>query len=159
MKKILLALLFISNFSFAQNPLVKQWDYRFGGTGNDVLKSVIQTADGGYLLAGSSNSNFSGDKTQNTINGSYDYWVVKIDSIGIKQWDKDFGGTSDDVLVSLQQTFDKGYILGGFSLSGTGGNKTQPSWGGYDYWIIKIDSLGNKQWDKDFGGSDLEYLF
>ncbi|HYV90618.1 MAG TPA: T9SS type A sorting domain-containing protein [Chitinophagales bacterium] len=158
MKKILLALLFTSHFSLAQNSLVKQWDYRFGGTDDDWLYSLQQTTDGGYILGGYSISDSSGDKTQPSW-GGWDHWIVKTDSLGIKQWDKRFGGTGYDKLSSLQQTTDGGYILGGSSYSGISGDKTQPSWGGWDYWIVKIDSLGIKQWDKRFGGTDADCLF
>src|SRR5438105_10549137 len=156
--KIFLALLFISNFSFAQNPLVKQWDYRYGGTDKEQLTCFQQTSDGGYILGGYSSSGIGGDKTQGRW-GEDDFWIVKIDSIVIKQWDKRFGGTDYDYLRSLQQTTDGGYILGGFSKSGISGDKTEPSWGFYDYWIVKIDSLGVKQWDKRFGGTAVDYLY
>src|SRR5438477_44362 len=117
MKKIyILALLFSAEISFAQNPLVKQWDYRFGGTDEDELYSLQQTTDGGYILGGISVSGISGDKTESSW-GGLDYWIVKTDSLGIKQWDKRFGGTNDDYLLSLQQTTDRGYILGGISYS------------------------------------------
>ena len=140
-------------FSSAQNPFVKQWDYRYGGTSKDVLTCLRQTADGGYILGGYSYSDSSGDKTQMSW-GNADYWIVKTDSPGNIQWDRRYGGTSSDYLYSLQQTADGGYILGGYSSSGISGDKTQACWGGNsdDYWIVKIDSLGNKQWDKDFGG-------
>ncbi|MEO5570330.1 MAG: T9SS type A sorting domain-containing protein [Bacteroidia bacterium] len=138
-----------------------EWDKDFGGIGIDYLHSLQQTGDEGYILAGYSTSDSSGDKTQpnwDTIQYTYDYWIVKLDSIGNKEWDKDFGGTAGDQLFSIQQTTDGGYILGGFSYSGISGDKTQAKWGGYDYWIIKIDSLGNKQWDKDFGGWGDDFL-
>jgi hypothetical protein len=140
----------------------KLWDKDFGGTFDDNLESdVCQTTDGGFILGGCSNSGISGDKTQPT-QGSLDYWLVKIDSLGNKQWDKDLGGTSADYLLSIQQTNDGGFILGGFSLSGIGGDKTQANWDAsgstYDYWIVKTDSLGNKLWDKNYGGTDTDYL-
>jgi hypothetical protein len=144
--------------SFSQNPLVKQWDYRFGGDSTDRLTSFRQTVDKGFIFGGSSLSGISGDKTQ-TLWGFEDFWIVKTDSLCNKQWDRNFGGTENDVLYSLQQTADGGYILGGASFSGIGGDKTQPSLGGFDYWIIKIDSAGNKQWDKDFGGTDNDWLY
>jgi len=129
-----------------------QWDKDFGGKEADELTDIYQTSDGGFLLGGHSSSGISGDKTQ-ALWGVRDYWIVKIDSLGNKQWDKDFGGTDDDLLYSLLATDDGGYFLGGISLSGVSGNKTQSTWGGIDFWIIKIDSLGNMLWDKDFGGS------
>ena len=143
----------------------KQWDKDFGGIYSEQLNVVQQTADGGYILGGHSNSGISGDKTQplwGTVGNDYDYWIVKTDSLGNKQWDKDFGGTGIDALYSIQQTSDKGFILAGWSKSGISGDKTQPLWGtigvDYDYWIVKIDSLGNKQWDRDFGGTNWDQL-
>ncbi len=160
LKKLLAAVIwfFLFQNGICQNPLVKQWDKRFGGTSDDKLYSLQQTADGGYILGGASHSGISGNKTQATW-GLDDYWIVKINSLGTKQWDKDFGGTSQDLLYSLQQTSDGGYILGGKSFSGMSGDKTQPKWGLNDYWIVKIDSLGNKQWDKDFGGVNDDHLY
>ncbi len=138
---------------------VKKWDKSFGGNGSDGVASLQQTKDGGYILGGGSSSGVSGDKTQPT-RGGYDYWIVKTDSLGNKQWDKRFGGTFDDILYALQQTNDGGYILGGTSNSGISGDKTQDNWDTTyfqrDGWIVKIDSLGNKQWDKRFGGTDYE---
>ncbi|MES2622434.1 MAG: T9SS type A sorting domain-containing protein [Bacteroidota bacterium] len=146
-------LLFFCTEIFAQAPLVKQWDKRFGGTSNENHYMFVQTTDGGFLLGGHSLSPATGDKTQPSW-GSLDHWVVKIDSLGNKQWDKRFGGTHEEFLFSLQQTADGGYILGGTTRSGITGDVTQPTW--YldllDYWIVKIDSLGNKQWDKRYGG-------
>ena len=159
MKKIYAAVIFIFFFNLlnAQNPLVKQWDKRFGGTDYDYISSLHQTTDGGYVLGGFSFSGIGGDKTQPNW-GVVDYWIVKTDSVGNKQWDKRFGGTDEEQFYSLYQTTDGGYILGGYSESGISGDKTQPSWGVTDYWIVKTDSIGNKQWDKRFGGTDYEEL-
>ncbi len=137
---------------------IKQWDKRFGGSDYEDLRSLQQTADGGYILGGDSRSGIGGDKTQDS-RGNYDYWVVKIDGNGVKQWDKCFGGTEYDILSSLQQTTDGGYILGGYSLSGISGDKTENTRGGEDYWIVKVDANGVKQWDKRFGGATDDYLF
>ena len=136
---------------------VKQWDARFGGSGNDNLKSLIQTSDGGYILGGISQSGISGDKTQ-TSRGQSDYWIVKVNNNGVKEWDARFGGNLDEGLYSLRQTIDRGYILGGYSRSGISGDKTQTSQGSYDYWIVKVNSSGVKQWDARFGGSLDDYI-
>ncbi len=155
-KKLLLIFIFSFHFSFAQDPLVKQWDYRFGGADEDFLNSFQQTADGGYVLAGFSQSPISGDKSKNT-RGLWDYWMVKIDSIGTKKWDKDLGGTEDDRLYAMQQTTDGGYILAGSSNSGISGDKSEANWDSvnfsHDFWIVKTDTIGNRIWDKDFGGT------
>jgi hypothetical protein len=135
-----------------------QWDRDFGGTSYDQLYSILQTSDGGYILGGSSQSDVSGNKTEPS-RGLWDYWIVKTDMLGIKQWEKVFGGTDDDFNNSIQQTNDDGFILGGISISGISGDKSQPSWGGLDYWIVKTDSLGTKQWDRDYGGTAHEDEF
>jgi hypothetical protein len=150
---------------FAQTPsLTKKWDVRFGGFLADGMWSCIQTTDGGYIMGGGVYSGIGGDKTQDnwdTTYNTYDFWVVKTDSLGNKEWDKRFGGFSDDGIEtsSLYQTGDAGYVLAGLSSSGVGGDKTQPSWGGWDYWMVKIDAQGNKLWDKRFGGTADDLLF
>jgi hypothetical protein len=69
-------------------------------------------------------NSISGDKTQ-AAKGGPDYWVVKLDAAGNKQWDKTLGGNNLDFLSSLQQTQDGGYIIGGSSYSGISGDKTE----------------------------------
>ncbi|MBL0259372.1 MAG: T9SS type A sorting domain-containing protein [Bacteroidetes bacterium] len=133
------------------------WERALGGTGDDNLASMVATSDGGFLIGGSSDSPISGNKTQNT-RGGMDYWIVKLDSLGNIQWDKDFGGSMDDELHSVQQTMDGGYLLGGNSRSGISGDKTQAHWGVGDFWIIKTNSLGVKQWDRVYGGTGYERL-
>jgi PKD repeat protein len=154
---VFISVLFLSSNLLAQNPLIRQWDYRYGGTDWDEVHSIIKTSDNGFILAGASISFISGDKTQGT-QGDYDYWIVKTDSLGLMQWDKDFGGTNYDIPTSIQQTSDGGFIIAGISYSGISGDKTQDTWGQFDYWIVKTDSLGNKLWDKDFGGTTWDEL-
>ncbi len=135
---------------------IKQWDKRFGGSDDDYCHSIEQTTDGGYIIVGESSSGISGDKSED-CRGLSDYWVIKIDANGIKQWDKRFGGSSYDRCFSVKQTGDGGYILGGWSMSGISGDKTAESRGFFDYWLLKIDANGIKQWDKGYGGSSLDY--
>jgi len=138
-------------------PLTTSWNMRYGGYGNDNLTTVIKTNDGGYLSGGYSNSSNSGDKTKSS-QGKNDYWIVKSDKNGKKIWDKSFGGSGDDYLNRIIQTQDGGYLLGGSSLSGKTGDKTEASKGNRDYWLVKIDKLGNKEWDKTYGGSGYDEL-
>ncbi|MEO5893744.1 MAG: T9SS type A sorting domain-containing protein [Ferruginibacter sp.] len=140
----------------AQGPS-KQWDVDFGGTENEQFAASQQTKDGGHIIGGYSESDISGDKTQ-TTRGSSDYWVVKTNASGVKQWDARFGGSSVDQLIALQQTTDGGYLLGGISFSGIGGDKTQASRGQSDYWVVKIDGNGVKEWDATFGGNSFDEL-
>src|SRR5260221_404081 len=117
----------------------KLWEESFGGDDDDFLYSLQQTADGGYILGGSSTSGVNGNKTSPLI-GLTDYWVVRLDPNGNKIWDLSFGGTNDDFLTGLQQTQDGGFILGGSSASGANGGKTSPNFGGYDFWVVRLDA-------------------
>ncbi|MFO0485605.1 MAG: T9SS C-terminal target domain-containing protein, partial [Sphingobacteriia bacterium] len=84
-----------------------QWDNTLGGSNWDDLWFLQQTSDGGYILGGWSwsDADIAGGKSENS-RGSYDYWVVKLDANGNKQWDKTLGGSGGDQLFSLQQTAD-----------------------------------------------------
>ncbi|RFS17063.1 3-coathanger stack domain-containing protein [Emticicia sp. C21] len=135
----------------------KLWDKRFGGSGEDALRRVCATTDGGFLLGGGSNSAISGDRTEDS-RGDSDYWVVKIDVNGNKVWDKRFGGSNNDALTSIVKTDDGFYLLGGVSASGISGDRTEDSRGGQDYWLVKIDGNGNKLWDRRFGGSATDWM-
>ncbi|CAN5603109.1 lipoprotein [soil metagenome] len=163
MKKLLLLFFFSLgsfNFSSAQNPLVKMWDYRFGGNDGDAFQVFCSTQNG-FLLAGYSWSNISGDKSQSVI-GESDFWIIKIDLLGNKDWDKGFGGYKEDRLSAIIKTNDGGYLCGGSSYSGVSGDKTEPNRDSTenttDYWILKIDSIGNKEWDRSYGGDNFDNL-
>ncbi|QMU30549.1 T9SS type A sorting domain-containing protein [Adhaeribacter radiodurans] len=143
----------------------KAWDKTFGGNSRDELRSLQQTSDGGYILGGTSYSGISGDKSEANKgkqdefgNITNDYWIVKIDASGNKQWDKTFGGDNYDYLVSVQQTKEGDYILGGHSESGANVDKTEPSKGGWDWWVVKMDASGRKIWDKSFGENQYDNL-
>ena len=75
------------------------------------------------------------------------------------EWQNTIGGTFSDILNSIQPTYDGGYILGGRSDSGISGDKTDNGNGGMDFWVVKLDSLGNIQWQNSIGGNDADYLY
>ena len=145
----------ITSQLFSQNI---NWQKTIGGGLEDKLNSIESTSDGGYILGGNSKSNISGDKNENS-RGGYDYWVVKLDSLGELEWQKTIGGENDDYLFSVVQTVDRGFVLGGFSLSGISGNKTETSYGARDSWILKLDSIGNIEWQKTIGGEGQDYTY
>jgi len=148
MKRILLVSLFlVSNFGFGQAPSI-EWQKSFGGSGDDYAYSIQQTTDGGYIVAGDSDSN-NGDVTGN--HGMEDYWVVKVNAFGNITWQKSLGGSGIDRATSIQQTTDGGYIVSGDSDSNNG--DVTGNHGGKDYWIVKLDENGNIEWQKSLGGS------
>lgn len=109
----------------------------YGGSDQDVARSLVQTNDGGYALAGSTNSFGSG--------GS-DGWLVKTDVEGNKQFTQTYGGSNDDGTDAVVQTPDDGFALAGYTASFGSGST--------DFWLVKTDVNGNKQFTRTYGGSD-----
>ncbi len=134
-----------------------QWDNTIGGNFADGLTRMKQTSDMGFILVGYSESNISGDKSENTF-GNADAWVIKLDSLGNVKWDKTFGGSGSDYSSSVEQTKDKGYIIGGSSSSPISGNKTDSCRGSDDFWVLKLDSVGTIIWQKTIGGASVERI-
>lgn len=130
---------------------VVQWDKTLGGSGNEYPVSAIQTSDGGFVIVGESDSNISGDKTENS-KGGYDFWIVKINNSGTKIWDKTFGGSDDEFAVTVSETSTNDLVIAGDSSSNISGDKSENSRGFTDVWIIKTTSTGTLLWDKTLGG-------
>lgn len=132
------------------------WQKSIGGSLLDLLSAAFQTTDGGFLLGGFSSSGISGDKTE-ASRGVTDNWIVKLDDNGNVEWDKTYGGNASDVPRDIIQTVDGGYLVGGYSKSNISGDKTEDSRGDYDYWVLKLDNIGNLVWQKTIGGSAIDY--
>jgi len=154
----------------------EQWQKTIGGSGQDELITAFQTRDGGYILGGSSSSNPSIKKNNSNeksslevkpdlygksekSRGNMDYWIVKLDKVGVVQWQKTYGGEYTDLLCSMEQTKDGGYVLGGYSNSPQSGDKTDTNIGIGDYWIVKIDDKGTIEWQKTYGGNGDNELY
>lgn len=154
MNKILFLILCTSLFPFhsVAQPTIN-WEKSFGGTQDELGYSIIQTNDGGYIVAGSTTSN------DNDVSGNHgiysDFWVIKMNNIGTIQWQKCYGGTNNEGATSIIQTTDGGYAIAGYATS-TDGDVTG-NHGGQDYWVVKINSGGTIQWEKSYGGSGEDY--
>ena len=129
------------------------WQKCFGGSNFDSAVSIQNTTDGGYVFIGNSSSN-NGDVSGTHSTTTTDYWVAKISAIGVLQWQKALGGTSDEVATCIRQTSDGGYIISGRTASTNGDVTGFHGWN--DYWIVKINSTGTLVWQKTFGGTQEE---
>ncbi len=114
------------------------WNRTYGGTKEDLGFQVIQSNDGGYAIAGYTNS----------FSASYDSWLVKTDSAGNMQWNRTYGGANSDYTYSVVQSNDSGYAIGGHTNSFGAGN--------YDFWLVKADSAGSMLWNKTYGGINVD---
>ncbi|RZJ36572.1 MAG: T9SS type A sorting domain-containing protein [Flavobacterium sp.] len=128
-----------------------EWQKTFGGNGNDLLQSVKITRDGGFILAGTSDSKAGGDKTAES-RGGQDFWIIKLDANGGQQWQKTIGGNGQDEMSNICETPGGGFILGGSSTSTISGEKNENCRGNLDYWIVKLDPKGQIEWQKTYGG-------
>jgi len=120
-----------------------EWNQTYGGTKDDYAKSLVETSDGGYAIAG-----YTGGKND-LIAPERDFWLVKTDASGNMEWNKTYGGINDDYARSLIETSDGGYALAG-STDSFGAGK-------HDFWLIKTDGYGNMEWNKTYGGADYDY--
>jgi hypothetical protein len=117
------------------------WTRTFGGPRDDCGNSVQQTQDGGYIIAGC--TGFLGGNTG-------DVWFIKADAYGDTVWTRSYGGSGPDEGYSVQQTQDGGYVIAGYTWSGSAD---------YDIWLIKTDAAGNKTWERAFGGASDDEAF
>lgn len=127
----------------------------FGGSSEDEAVDIVQANDGSYIVVGTTNST-DGDLTGRS-GTDFDFWLINISETGEKIWSHTFGGSDDERATSIVKTTDGGYIISGYTKSSDGdvsGNE-----GFHDYWILKVDQAGNKQWDKNFGFSGGDQAF
>ena len=116
---------------------VEEWNQTYGGAGQDLGRSIKQTADGGFIICGATES----FNTLN-LNGAYSIYLIKTDVFGTEQWNRTYG----DTLVighSVQQTTDGGFIVCGTRESA----ENEQS----DIYLLKTDANGMEQWSQIIG--------
>lgn len=147
-------LFLISTFpTLGQAPVI-EWQKCYGGSGNDRPGSIVQLMNGDFVVCGITDSN---DGDVSGLHGLSDYWITRLDQIGNIVWQKCYGGSFQDFAISVVETYDYGLIVCGQAASFDGnvtGNHSIPP--RYDAWVLKLDSSGNLQWQKCYGGSDDE---
>lgn len=138
------------------------WSKSYGFEGRDEAYSLIQTTDGGYFFGGVLDFAASGGQgndgfTNSTEHAGGEYWGTKVTSDGTLEFRRYFGGSKDDVGRGVAQTADGGYFIAGSSES-IDFNVSSPK-GLYDYWIVKVGTDREIEWERSFGGSQLEFLY
>jgi hypothetical protein len=128
------------------------WQRSIGGSQRYYAADVVQTYDGGFILAGYSRS---ADGDLDTNYGMIDAWIVKLSAAGTIQWQKNYGGSGFDVVLSIKQTADSGYIFAGWSDSDDGDLLSNK--GDSDAWVVKLTSSGAISWSHSLGGSDKDH--
>ena len=131
------------------------WIKVYGGSNEDIAKSVISLSEGGFAVIGNSNST-DGDFSEKTSTDR-DLFLMKLKDDGSLLWKKTYGGSGDDLGNSLLQTPDGGFVLLGYSSSQDG--DVNPTKGFHDNWILKVDKSGNIEWQNTYGfeGHDHAY--
>jgi gliding motility-associated-like protein len=157
MRKIFtLLILFTTVFANAQIVPEIEWQKTLGSEEMDTAGGVTVTADGGYIVFG--NVMEASGNVSNVHEYGGDYWIAKLDAQGNLEWKKNYGGTSYEGATGgelrietskIRQTPDGGYILGANSMSNDG--DVTNNFGGYDVWLVKIDSSGTIEWEKNYG--------
>lgn len=129
------------------------WQKCLGGTMSDNATCIIQTADGNYLVSGTSSSS-DGDLAGN--NGSGDGWILKLNNTGGIVWSKSYGGSKHDLFYGIAELpSSAGFVITGSTQSSDGDITTNKGEG--DAWVLKIDATGSKTWLKTFGGTKSEF--
>jgi hypothetical protein len=152
MNKLFKRLLFVVSFVFvgiftiqAQAPTI-HWQKCYGDVHENVAYNVIQTSDGGFITVGTTNTT--------TPEGNSGFMIVKSDEIGTIEWEKNYGGSNGAFATQVVQNSDGSYVIAGYTSSNDG--DVSGNHGNFDYWVIKLDSLGTILWQKTYGGSQIE---
>lgn len=136
------------------------WRRTFGGTGSEEGHFISTTPDGGILITGETYSNDGSFWNEESYLKDKDIFVIKLDKDGKSEWNKIFGGTSEDIGESLTTTSDGGILITGMTYSNDGDfkwmNKGKMDRMNTDIFVIRLDKNGNVLWKKTFGGSERE---
>lgn len=136
--------------SLTENGTI-EWENTLGGLGVDYLFCVREDPTGGLLLAGSSDSPISADKSEDPI-GGLDYWLIKMSLQGEMEWQNTIGGDEDDSAHDVQYMDGHWYVVGSSS-SGVSGDKTEICRGAADYWLIDVSATSELLCQRTIGGN------
>jgi hypothetical protein len=126
-----------------------EWQTCIGGDQNDWANDIVQTPDSGYLVVGTTYSEFPGDEVDK--HAGTDVWIVKLDASGTQLWQKCFGGDAADAGSAIVKTVDGGYLIAANTFSNDG--HVSGNHGQQDGWIIKLNHVYAREWQTCVGGS------
>jgi hypothetical protein len=135
---VLVSFLFVGSVGASS----EMWSQTYGGTSDDSASSSIWSSDGGYALAGS---------TKSFGAGAFDFLLVKTDAYGNMNWNKTYGGSKNDRAYELVETSDGGFAIAGYTYSFGAGES--------DFWLVKVDSQGNMEWNKTYGEANHDFAY
>jgi len=124
-----------------------EWSQSYGGNRHDWASSLLETPDGGYAIAG---------ETDSFSDGGFDVWLIKTDAYGNMEWSQVYERTiNHDFIVlmrycTLVRTLDGGYAIAARK-QGSGTGSFGSGTGNYDFWLIKTDEQGNMEWNQTYG--------
>ena len=128
-----------------------QWSRYFGGNFTDTPVGAVEMNDGGFIIAGGSDSE---DTDISANKGTYDFWVVRVNADGDLVWEKSFGGTETDEARAMVKANDGNIVIVGETRSND--LDVSSNNGAADFWLIKISTGGNLIWQKTIGGSGFD---
>ncbi|MFM7014911.1 MAG: T9SS type A sorting domain-containing protein [Bacteroidota bacterium] len=146
--------------TFSQS-LVRKFDITAGGNGSEYPKKLIRTTNHQFVFVAPSSSDTSQFKSaynHDTTLATYDYWVVCFDSSGSIIWEHSYGGSGNDIPTAIVQLGNGDFIIGGYSDSPVSGDKTESCRGYVDFWLLRINAVGQIIWDKTWGGDSYDAL-
>jgi hypothetical protein len=132
-----------------------EWQKHFGGSKRDGAESIIQFQDNSYIVAANTSSD-DGD-VSHYRGGSADGWLIKLNRLGNKEWEKCFGGSDMDQFNCIRKTRDGGFVVAGSCSSKDGGVITK--YKGLNTWVIKFSNNDEMEWQKSYGGSYFQFVF
>lgn len=154
--KVIFTYLFLQFFiqiSLAQAPTIL-WQKSFGGSYYDKAQSVIELNDGGYLIAGNSQSS---NQDLSFNHGQFDWWIIRLNNTGNIVWKKTLGGMGYDYLHQAIKTPDGKFLCVGETQSNNG--DITGFIGQIDFWVVEIDLSGNIIWKKCYGGTGIDRAY
>lgn len=138
---------------------IVEWSNCYGTASYEQINQIKQTTDGGFIFVGRARVEYP---NQTNLDLPIDFWIVKINNLGVITWEKKYGGSREDSAIEVNEAPNNEYIISGSSRSVDGdvGAALWPSnYSAADFWVLKLNSLGEIVLSKRYGGNDNDFGF